>query len=142
MPLAPSAHAWPDPNKAIKDAQKAGKKASKKANSSAKKHIKNAKNSAPKKMVNGNVDICKTPTPAGPTPIPYPNISPKDGNKVKAGVNTASKNANKAAKQSYKNAKKTKKQIESAVKKTKFPDVNRTPASSGSVPIPYPNIGK
>ena len=108
---APLAHAWPDPNKAFKDAQKAGRKASKQASkqvskankqasSSAKKAQKQLEKSAPKKMHSDLIDVCKTPSPAGPVPIPYPNSegAKRQANKAKAKFDSAQKSANAAAK--------------------------------------------
>lgn len=108
IPLAPSAQAWPNANKAIKDAKKAGKKASKKASKASKKASSNANKQASnavkkakssvKKANQGKkstqvVDVCKTPSPAGPVPIPYPNIT--QGKKM---LKNAQKGKNKAQK--------------------------------------------
>ncbi|MEE8272060.1 MAG: PAAR-like domain-containing protein [Alphaproteobacteria bacterium] len=44
----------------------------------------------------GFPDVCKTPTPAGPTPIPYPNI------RTLSGTKTTTKTKSTATKSTYK----------------------------------------
>lgn len=137
VPFVPSAQAWPDPNKAMKDAQKAGRKASKQARGAAKKTKKQLKNSGPKKMFSAKsrgedyIDVCRTPAPPvkGGVPVPYPNTNKinrdlkrgkKQAEKVKSNADRAAKNASKAASNQYKsanrNARKAKKQFESSTK--------------------------